>query len=321
MAAVTGGLYALLGIYVLGWLFGMWVGNFSLLLLILTLVTMAYWLAERLRFQPQREAAAAALGAHEAQRRAELARKGIDKVDGDVDAARRRLLQQPWWLDWTAGLFPVILAVFVLRSFLFEPFKIPSGSMIPTLQIGDLILVNKYHYGIRLPVINQKIVANNEPQRGDVVVFRYPVDPRLDYIKRVVGVPGDEVVYQNKQLTINGKPVPRTQLPDYYDDDSLRYATQWREQLGQAEHRILIDKDRPSYVPGSHEFPFSEQCRYNAEGFACKVPPGQYFMMGDNRDNSTDSRYWGFVPDKNIVGKAFFVWMNFGNLSRIGAFH
>ena len=239
----------------------------------------------------------------------------------DVTDARRKLLMQPWWLDWTAGLFPVILAVFLLRSFLFEPFKIPSGSMIPTLLVGDLILVNKYHYGIRLPVINKKIIPLNEPQRGDVVVFRYPVDPRVDYIKRVVGVPGDEVAYINKRLTINGQPVPVQPLPDFYDEDSRRYAQHFSEKLGNVEHQILNDKDRPAFIPGSHDFPYSDQCSYTAEGVTCKVPAGHYFMMGDNRDNSQDSRYWGFVPDENIVGRAFFVWMNFGNLGRIGAFH
>jgi len=151
---------------------------------LLTVVTLAFWLAERLRFKPAREAAARNLQAQDSARRAELARQGIQQVDGDVAEARERLLMQPWWLDWTAGLFPVILVVFLLRSFLFEPFKIPSGSMIPTLLVGDLILVNKFHYGVRLPVLNKKIIANHDPQRGDVMVFRYPVDTRVDYIKR-----------------------------------------------------------------------------------------------------------------------------------------
>ena len=190
MGALTGFLYACLGLYLAGWFFGYWVGNFALLLFLLTIVTLVYWLAERYRFKPAREAAADRLARDDAERRAALAKKGIDKVDGNVEEARQRLLMQPWWLDWTAGLFPVILVVFLLRSFLFEPFKIPSGSMIPTLEVGDLILVNKFHYGIRLPVINKKIIANHDPQRGDVVVFRYPMDPRVDYIKRVVGVPG-----------------------------------------------------------------------------------------------------------------------------------
>ena len=295
--------------------------NFALMLLVLTVVTGLYWLGERLYFRPQRERAAAALQAEDARRRAELARQGIDKVDGDIAEAQRRLLAQPWWLDWTAGLFPVILVVFLLRSFLFEPFKIPSGSMIPTLLVGDLILVNKFHYGIRLPVINKKIWANHDPQRGDVMVFRYPKDTSVDYIKRVVGVPGDEVAYLNQRLTINGQPVPTQPLPEYYDEDSLHYQPQFEEKLGAVEHRILVDPQRPTYLPGSDSFPFRQNCRYSAEGVVCKVPAGQYFMMGDNRENSQDSRYWGFVPDENIVGRAFFVWMNFSNLKRIGSFH
>ena len=216
----------------------------------------------------------------------------------------------------------MILVVFVLRSFLFEPFKIPSGSMIPTLLVGDLILVNKFHYGVRLPVINKKIIANNDPQRGDVMVFRYPVDPRQDYIKRVVGVPGDEVSFTNQALTINGQKVPLTAKGEFYDEDSLRYSPQFLEKLGALEHGILVDPKRQAYYgPDPKSFPMHENCRYTAEGVTCKVPAGHYFMMGDNRDNSQDSRYWGFVPDENIVGRAFFVWMNFGNLGRIGAFH
>ena len=321
MSALTAVLYTGLVIYLGGWFLGYWLGNFSLLLLVLTLVTLGYWLAERLVFKPARESAARALEAQDAQRRADLGRRGIVKVDGDLAEGRSRLLMQPWWLDWTAGLFPVILIVFLLRSFLFEPFKIPSGSMIPTLLVGDLILVNKFDYGVRLPVINKKVIANKDPARGDVVVFRYPPDPRIDYIKRVVGVPGDDVAYLNKQLTINGQPVPTAKLPDFYDEDSLRYSQQSSEKLGAAEHRILTDKERPPFVPGVQNFPNSDACRYSAEGVTCKVPAGHYFMMGDNRDNSVDSRYWGFVPDRNLVGRAFFVWMNFGNLGRIGRFN
>jgi signal peptidase I len=320
MATLTGLLYGALVVYLGGWFFGHWIGNFSLLLFVLTVVTLAYWLAERLRFKPAREAAAAQLQARHAARRAELAKQGIAQVDDNIAQASEQLLMQPWWLDWTAGLFPVILIVFLLRSFLFEPFKIPSGSMVPTLQAGDLILVNKYNYGVRLPVINQKIVENRDPARGDVVVFRYPPDPRIDYIKRVVGLPGDEVAYLNKALTINGQRIDTAPLPEYYDEDSLRYAQQFSEKLGAVEHRILTDKDRPSFIPGVQNFPNSQACRYSAEGVTCKVPAGHYFVMGDNRDNSVDSRYWGFVPDRNLVGRAFFVWMNFGNLGRIGGF-
>jgi signal peptidase I len=259
-----------------------------------------------------------------------LQAQGIAQTDVNVAEAKERLYMQPWWLDWTAGLFPVIAVVFVLRSFLFEPFKIPSGSMIPTLLVGDLILVNKFHYGVRLPVLNTKLTEGNAVQRGDVMVFRYPPKPSLDYIKRVVGVPGDEVAYLNKQLTINGQPVSKTALPEFFEEDSMRYIPQFEEQLplgtkssemtGVRTHKLLNDKDRPAFIPGADDFAFKDNCRYTVEGVTCTVPKGHYFMMGDNRDNSLDSRYWGFVPDQNIVGKAFFVWMNFGNFKRIGSF-
>ena len=322
MQALTAALFALLAIYLGGWWMGFWLGNFSALLFVLSVVTCVYWLAERFVFRPARLKAAVELERQDAARRALLAQQGINKVDGDVAVARERILAQPWWLDWTAGLFPVIVAVFLLRSFLFEPFKIPSGSMVPTLLVGDLILVNKFHYGVRLPVINKKIVPLNDPQRGDVMVFRYPPDPRVDYIKRVVGIPGDEVAYGNQKLTINGKEVPLTPQNEFYDEDSLRVAPQFLEKLGETDHRILVDPKRQSYFGGDEKkFPFHENCRYTAEGVVCKVPQGHYFMMGDNRDNSQDSRFWGFVPDENIVGRAFYVWMNFGNLRRIGSFN
>ncbi|MBK6385671.1 MAG: signal peptidase I [Rhodoferax sp.] len=306
--------------YAAAWYFGLVEGNFALLLFMATVVTGIYWLAERFYFLPKRQQAAARLEAEAAKRREDLGKMGISQVDGDIVEAKNRLLMQPWWLDWTAGLFPVIITVFLLRSFLFEPFKIPSGSMIPTLLVGDLILVNKYHYGIRLPVINTKITEGNKPKTGDVMVFRYPPKPSLDYIKRVVGVPGDEVAYLNKRLSINGKPVSTTAVPEFFDGDAMRYFKQYEEALGDKPHRLLNDDDRPAFVPGVEDFPFKQNCQYSVEGVVCKVPEGHYFMMGDNRDNSLDSRYWGFVPDKNIVGKAFFVWMNFGNLKRIGSF-
>ena len=307
--------------YIGAWYVGLVEGNFALLLFLATVVTGAYWLAERFYFLPQRRRAAQALLDADAQRRGELQRQGIEKVDGDVKEAHSRLLMQPWWLDWTAGLFPVICAVFLLRSFLFEPFKIPSGSMIPTLLVGDLILVNKFTYGVRLPVVNTKITQGTPPARGDVMVFRYPPQPSLDYIKRVVGVPGDEVAYINKRLTINGKAIDTKEMPDFFEEDAMRYFKQFEEQLGGQPHRLLNNPDVPAFVQGASNFAYRENCRYSVEGVVCKVPEGHYFMMGDNRDNSLDSRYWGFVPDANIVGKAFFVWMNFGNLKRIGSFH
>ncbi len=307
--------------YAGAWYMGLVEGNFALLLFLATVVTGLYWLAERFYFLPQRQKVATLLETQDVLRRESLGQQGISQVDSNLSEARGRILAQPWWLDWTAGLFPVIIAVFFLRSFLFEPFKIPSGSMIPTLLVGDLILVNKFHYGVRLPVINTKITEGNKPQHGDVMVFRYPPKPNLDYIKRVVGLPGDEVAYLNKRLTINGKVIDTVAMPEFFDDDVMRYFKQYGESLGEHQHGILNDDNRPAFVPGADNFAFRENCNYSIEGLVCKVPEGHYFMMGDNRDNSLDSRYWGFVPDKNIVGKAFFVWMNFGNLKRIGPFN
>jgi signal peptidase I len=321
MQAFTAAVLAAFVAYGASWYFGLVDGNFALLLFLASLVTGAYWLAERFYFLPQRQRAVVELEAHDAKRREGLANMGITQVDGDIQEAKVKLLMQPWWLDWTAGLFPVIIVVFLLRSFLFEPFKIPSGSMIPTLLVGDLILVNKFTYGVRLPVLNTKITEGNKPQRGDVMVFRYPPKPSLDYIKRVVGVPGDTVAYLNKRLSINGKPVDTQALPDFFDEDASQYFKQFEERLGEKPHRLLNDPRRPAFVAGIEKFEGMENCNYTVEGVTCTVPEGHYFMMGDNRDNSLDSRYWGFVPDKNIVGKAFFVWMNFTNLKRIGGFN
>lgn len=318
MSALTSLLLGCLAVFLGGWLLGQWGGNFSLLLFVLCVVTLLYWLAEMAFFLPRRRRAAQeAVNEWETEQRAR---------GGELNQAARanvlhRHLEQPWWLDWTAGLFPIILVVFLLRSFLFEPFKIPSGSMIPTLLVGDLILVNKYHYGIRLPVLNKKIIPINDPQRGDVMVFRFPQNPSVDYIKRVVGLPGDEIRYQNQQLSLNGQPVASVGLDKFYDEDSLRYFKQFEEQLGTTAHRILLEPSLQSALPQNPSFPYRDNCRYSTDGVTCTVPEGHYFVMGDNRDNSQDSRYWGFVPDANIVGKAFFVWMNFGDIKRIGSFH
>ncbi|MDO9202110.1 MAG: signal peptidase I [Hydrogenophaga sp.] len=320
MSTITAMVLAAIVGYAGAWYMGVVESSFAVLLMLATVVTGIYWVLEKAVFLPQRKRLAHKLLDEHNARKAALIQQGFSNIDGDVEPARQKLLMQPWWLDWTAGLFPVILAVFVLRSFMFEPFKIPSGSMIPTLRVGDLILVNKYHYGIRLPVFHTKLVANNDPQRGDVMVFRYPPQPSLDYIKRVIGVPGDEVAYLNKELTVNGKPVPRTVQPEFFDGDSMRYARQFRETLDARSYNTLNDDDRPAFIPGATDFPNKDACRYSVEGVVCKVPQGHYFMMGDNRDNSLDSRYWGFVPEANIVGKAFFVWMNFGDLRRIGSF-
>ncbi|MBU6436344.1 MAG: signal peptidase I, partial [Betaproteobacteria bacterium] len=248
------------------------------------------------------------------------ARDGIKLDSVDVQAVKAELLRQPWWLEWTAGLFGVIAAVFVLRSFVVEPFRVPSGSMLPTIVEGDLILVNKFRYGLRLPVIDTRLTQGTPPQHGDIIVFHLPKDPSVDYIKRVIGLPGDTVSYLNKRLSINGVELPKTPLPDYLEEQSMRYAKQYQEKIGKVTHNILNYDQAPPFVVDPDRFPHRENCQYSAEGFVCKVPPGNYFMMGDNRDNSQDSRYWGFVPEANIVGKAFFVWFNLGfNLKRIGA--
>jgi len=296
-------------------------GNFALILFVLMIVTGVIWFLDVFFWSKQRRARADAALAEFDARLAKLSGEGIKSDTNGRAALEASLLRQPTWIEYSGSFFPVIALVFFLRSFLYEPFKIPSSSMVPTLLVGDLILVNKYTYGIRLPIINKKIINVNDPQRGDVMVFKYPEDTSVDYIKRVVGVPGDKIVYKNKRLTVNGKEVSYKPLPDYLDDGNLTYYKQWQESLTGVDHNILTDERAPNFVPDPHQYPMRDLCSYNAEGFACSVPPGQYFMMGDNRDNSLDSRYWGFVPDQNIVGKAFFVWMNLGNLKRIGSFH
>ncbi len=247
---------------------------------------------------------------------------GIVALADRVHFARLRGKEErePWWIEYGKSFFPVILIVFLLRSFLVEPFKIPSGSMVPTLVVGDFILVNKFTYGIRLPIIHKKITALNVPERGDVMVFRYPEDPSTDYIKRVVGLPGDRVSYLNKTLRINGVEVQKKPLPDYLHRERIHYSKQYSERNGNVEHAILIEDDAPPAVPFVKQFPHRENCTYNADGVACTVPSGHYYMMGDNRDNSADSRVWGFVPDENIVGRAFFIWFNFSEPSRFGRF-
>lgn len=226
---------------------------------------------------------------------------------------------EPWWVEYSKSFFPVILVVFFLRSFLVEPFKIPSGSMIPTLHVGDFILVNRYTYGLRLPIVNKKFVEINQPQRGDVMVFHFPNDPSVDYIKRVVGLPGDTLVYRDKRLTINGVEQKLQRDGDYnYVESGLNFlhTERYNENLGDRIHAVLLNPEMPQVHIGNVEEPLP--CSYSAQEMRCTVPAGHYFMMGDNRDNSRDSRYWGFVPDEMIVGKAFFIWMNFGELDRIG---
>lgn len=264
--------------------------DFSLIMFVLLLVTGGVWLLDRLLLQPSR------------------AKKGADK--------------DPWWVEYSKSFFPVILIVFMVRSFLIEPFKIPSGSMIPTLQVGDFIVVNKFTYGIRLPIIGKKLIEINSPSRGDVMVFHYPENPSVDYIKRVIGLPGDTIAYRDKQVFVNGVLQELKRDGDYnYVEAALNFvhAERYQENLTGHPHVILINPDAASVHLGSvAEFPQRENCSYTEAEVRCQVPQGHYFMLGDNRDNSRDSRYWGFVPDKMIVGKAFRIWMNFNDLKRIG---
>ncbi len=221
---------------------------------------------------------------------------------------------EPIIVEYAKSFFPVILVVFFVRSFIVEPFKIPSGSMMPTLLAGDFILVNKFTYGLRVPILNNTVIPISTPKRGDVFVFHYPPDPALDYIKRVVGLPGDKVSYQNKRLTINGQLLAMQDAGDYeYVMSGLNVMTakHYREQLGSVRHDILTHNVTGSYEPDTIGARF-------ANDEEVTVPAGHYLAMGDNRDNSSDSRVWGFVPEKNLVGKAFFIWMNFDQASRIG---
>jgi signal peptidase I len=320
MNALTAVVLGALGAYVLAMVLGYVPTDFSLFLLLCTLVSGAYFAAERFVFVPRRRAGVVRELLEFDRRNRAAAEADAAAVAKERMALEERLSVRPWWVEYTAGFFPVIALVFLLRSFLWEPFRIPSGSMIPTLQIGDLILVNKYQYGIRLPVANRTIVEIGHPKRGDVIVFRYPHDTTQDYIKRVVGLPGDRIEYRNHSLKINGIEVPLRPMDRYYDPSRLQTYQQYTEKLDTTEHRVIfVDGDgAQAYAAVQHTNP--DACVYSDGAVACQVPQGSYFVMGDNRDNSQDSRFWGFVPDRNIVGHAFFIWMNFGNVGRIGSF-
>jgi signal peptidase I len=254
--------------------------DFPLILVAATFITGLIWVMDAVLWAPKRKQAAAAISAD----------GGTADPEVVADA-----LKEPTLVEYAKSFFPVILAVLLLRSFLVEPFRIPSGSMMPTLLVGDFILVNKYAYGIRLPVLNKKVYEIDNPQRGDVVVFRFPKDPGVDYIKRVVGVPGDHVVYRDKTLFINDEKIGQIPEGTYIGTGSglsMSGADMRKEALGEVNHDILVVS------------------RIRGVDADVVVPEGHYFVMGDNRDNSNDSRYWGFVPDKNLVGRAFMIWMN-----------
>jgi signal peptidase I len=273
--------------------------GFAAVLLTATVMTGAIWLIDSLLFKKKRLAL---------------------NPPGNVAADTANATRDPVLVEMAKSFFPVILIVFFLRSFLYEPFKIPSGSMVPTLLIGDFILVNKYTYGIRLPVINKKIIDVGLPKRADVMVFRYPEDKSKDFIKRVVGLPGDTISYKNKRLTVNGVAIETKANGSYTDTDGgVRFFDIFSEKLGDKPHAMMVDPNYPAMNLGQvREFPMKSNCTYNDTGLTCKVPDGHYFMMGDSRDNSDDGRFWGFVPEDNIVGKAVLVWMNFGSMKRLG---
>jgi len=235
--------------------------------------------------------------------------------------ARRRAADEVahWGIEVPASIFWVLLIVFLLRSFLAEPFRIPSSSMRPGLVTGDFILVNKFSYGIRLPVLDIKAIELGTPARGDVVVFKAPHEPDKDYIKRVVAVPGDVLTYKDKKISLNGKAIEQTAEGSYSYMEFGRFLTAQRfsENLEGRRYAIAQDEGIPSFLPQQRSLDSpSPRCDWSeAEGLSCRIPAGHYMVMGDNRDNSLDSRYWGFVPDSHLRGRAFFIWFNWDDVS------
>ncbi len=270
--------------------------NFPLILVLLVLISGLTWLFDILVLAKQRRQALA--GVDEAFANKDLA---IEHQQHAYEQAKGAVSKEPLLVEYSKSFFPVLFVVLVLRSFIVEPFQIPSGSMIPTLEVGDFILVNKYHYGIRLPVLRNKVIDINEPKRGDVMVF-FPPHKKIYFIKRVIGLPGDEIRYINNVLYINGEKMPQSLIASLPAQDPKYQLT--RESLGDVEHIM-----RKNMVPGE----------LSREG-VWVVPEGHYFMMGDNRDNSSDSRAWGFVPEENIVGKAFAVWMHWDSFFSLPSF-
>jgi len=283
--------------------------DFSSVLFGITALTGVVWLVDVALLRPRRVKAARAAGKDPA------------------------LIPEPGTVDYARSFFPVALVVLVLRSFIFEPFRIPSDSMMPTLLDGDFIIVNKYAYGLRLPVINRKIIPVGSPQRGDVVVFRYPRDPSVNYIKRLVGLPGDHVVVRSDRITINGQPVPFSIIAPYNDGCYINMQLA-EEHIGNHVHQSMLcpvplfpspvtpagcnrSESRGYYCGGDEAAGSPTVDAMEAPAFETTVPPGSYFMMGDNRDNSEDGRVWGFVPEDNLVGKATRIWFNW-DLKRTG---
>lgn len=267
--------------------------DIALVLVVLSFVSGVIWLMDKVIWEKERQI----------KQQVKIASLGKEISEQERDA----VLADPIIIDYAKSLFPVFFIVLILRSFIFEPFRIPSQSMMPNLWVGDFILVNKFSYGVRLPVLNTEIIDSGKPENGDVAVFRYPVNPAINFIKRVVGVPGDHVIYKNKLLYINGKPMIQKDLGIYKGEGSgqkMTGASLKSEILMGATHDFLIEVNKPElshmYAP---EF-------YKNGTIDLIVPEGQYFVMGDNRDGSHDSRFWGFVPEANLVGKAFMIWFN-----------
>jgi signal peptidase I len=213
-----------------------------------------------------------------------------------------QLAKEPAWISWAYDFFPVLAIVLIVRSFMFEPFNIPSESMNPTLKTGDFILVSKFAYGIRLPIINTKIIDSGEPKRGEVAVFRYPLNPSVNYIKRVIGLPGDTIVFNEGILTINGQAISKVAMPDMGDST---YEHFFSEQMGTHSHIV-----RASQAPYVNSLKNGEFVASNGHHWEVTVPANHYFMMGDNRDQSADSRFWGFMPEENLAGRAMYIWMH-----------
>lgn len=287
--SLTKFLCAVLGLLYLGIFAGIFTTNLDVFFLFLTVVTGFYWALEKMVWS-----------------------KYLTKDS-------KGELNRPWWLSWTAAIFPVVIGLFLFRGFIAEPVKIPTGSMIPTIMIGDISIVNKFYYDVKLPIVEKSIYKNNTVKHGDVVVFRYPKQPSIYYIKRFVGVPGDKVHYnfETKVLSLNNQIVPRVFEKEISIDGHVMQ--QFEENLNGVKHKILIDNAVNGLAAVEKiDNTSNGACQYTLQEMTCILKEGQYFAMGDNRDNSLDSRYWGVVPHSHLVGKAQVIALSTSSLSQIG---